>query len=263
MSFQIANPLSGAVIFDPASHSVSDTGSMSTSRSGHTATLLPDGEVLVVGGITWQEAWQGQYFTATQEETVGSAERYDPGGGEWTSAASPNVPRIGHTATLLADGRVLVAGGLIAGPDGTIVSAAAELYGDAVMPPVTIGPGFTGTWYDPAQSGHGLFIEVLPDNRFYAAWFAFNPTGTAQAWFTGVGTYSGNTATITAVEQPTGGRWIPNFDPSQIVRNAWGTLTFTFTDCNHGTVNFDSMIGYGTGSMNLTRLTRPARLTCP
>ena len=37
-------------------------------------------------------------------------------------------------------------------------------------------------------------------------------------------------ATITAVEQPTGGRWIPNFDPSQVVRSAWGTLTFTFTD---------------------------------
>jgi len=45
--------------------------------------------------------------------------------------------------------------------------------------------------------------------------------------------------------------------------NAWGTLTFTFTDCNHGTVNFDSMIGYGTGSMNLTRLTLPAGLSCP
>jgi len=127
----------------------------------------------------------------------------------------------------------------------------------------TIGPAFTGSWYDPAQSGHGLFIEVLPDNRFYAAWFAFNPAGTQQTWFTGVGTYSGNIATLTAVEQPAGGRWIPNFDPSQIVRNAWGTLIFTFTDCNHGTVNFNSMIGYGTGSMNLTRLTLPAGLSCP
>ena len=108
-----------------------------------------------------------------------------------------------------------------------------------------------------------MFIEVLPDNRFYAAWFAFNPAGTQQTWFTGVGTYSGNIATLTAVEQPAGGRWIPNFDPSQIVRNAWGTLIFTFTDCNHGTVNFNSMIGYGTGSMNLTRLTLPAGLSCP
>jgi hypothetical protein len=129
-------------------------------------------------------------------------------------------------------------------------------------PPFAIGPGITGAWYDPAQSGHGLFIEVLPDSRFYASWFAFTPGVSAQSWFTGVGIYSGNTATITAVEQATGGRWIPNFDPSQIVRNAWGTLIFTFSDCNHGTVDFSSVLGYGTGSMNLTRLTQPAGLTC-
>jgi hypothetical protein len=131
-----------------------------------------------------------------------------------------------------------------------------------VRGPFTIGPGITGAWYNPAQSGHGLFIEVLPDDLFYASWFAFNPEGTQQTWFTGVGTYSGNTATITAVEQPTGGRWIPNFDPSQVVRNPWGTLTFTFTDCDHGRVDFNSTAGYGTGSMNLTRLTQPAGLAC-
>ena len=126
-----------------------------------------------------------------------------------------------------------------------------------------IGPGFTGVWYDPAQSGHGLFIEILSGNRINAAWFAFNPAGTEQSWFTGVGTYIGNTATITEVEMPTGGRWIPNFDPNSITRNSWGTLTFVFTDCDHGRVDFNSVAGYGTGSMNLTRLTQPAGLACP
>ena len=127
----------------------------------------------------------------------------------------------------------------------------------------SIGPGMTGSWFDPEQSGHGLFIEVLPDNRLLAGWFTFNPAGTGQAWMFGVGSYSGNTATITEVEQPTGGRWIPNFDAKQIVRNNWGALTFTFTDCNHGRVDFNSLTGYGTGSMNLTRLTLPAGLSCP
>ncbi len=133
------------------------------------------------------------------------------------------------------------------------------------LPPLgaTIGPGFTGAWYDPAQSGHGIFIEVLPANRLLAAWFAFNPAGTQQAWFMGVATYSGNTATITDVNQTTGGRWIPNFDPNQVASNHWGTMTFTFTDCNHGKVDFDSVLGYGSGSMNLTRLTRPDGLSCP
>lgn len=129
--------------------------------------------------------------------------------------------------------------------------------------PFAIEGGITGAWYDPAQSGHGLLIEVLSDNRFYATWFAFNPEGTQQSWFTGVGTYSGNTATIANVVLPTGGRWIPSFDPSQVVLNPWGTLTFTFADCNHGRVEFHSVVpGYGTGNMDLTRLTQPAGLNC-
>jgi hypothetical protein len=129
--------------------------------------------------------------------------------------------------------------------------------------PPAIGPGFTGAWFDPAQSGHGLFLEVLSERRILAWWFTFNPVGTEQTWFGGVGTYSGNAATITEVYETTGGRWIPNFDPNRIVNNPWGTLAFTFTDCNHGNVDFNSVAGYGTGSMNLTRLTQPAGLVCP
>ena len=233
-----------AELFDPATGQSSGTGSLNAGRVYHTATLLADGSVLVAGGQS--------------PVSLDSSELYDQSTGKWVYTSNLNAARFLHTATLLPNGQVLVAGGSNAG--GRLNSA--ELYGLAA-PPGTIGPGFTGAWYDPAQSGHGLFVEVLTENRFYAAWFAFNPAGSQQAWFTGVGTYSGNTATIAAVEQPTGGRWIPNFDPNQIVRNAWGTLTFTVTDCNHGTVDFNSVLGYGAGSMNLTRLTQPAGLTCP
>jgi len=127
-----------------------------------------------------------------------------------------------------------------------------------------IGPGITGSWFDPNQSGHGLAVEVLDGGRFLAYWFTFNPGGSQQAWFLGVGNYSGNVATLTDVDQPVGGRWIPNFDPNQIVHQPWGTLTLTFNDCNHGRVDFASTLpGYGSGHMDLTRLTQPAGLTCP
>ena len=133
----------------------------------------------------------------------------------------------------------------------------------AAAPSFAITPGITGAWYDAQQSGHGLFLEVLPPNNLLAFWFTFSPDGTQQSWFGGVGTYSGNTATV----QPaltTGGRWIPNFDASKVVNNAWGTLTFTFTDCNTGRVDFTSTYpGYGSNHMTLTRLTMPAGLTCP
>ena len=127
----------------------------------------------------------------------------------------------------------------------------------------TIGPGFTGLWYDPAQSGHGIFVQVLPENRFLAWWFAFNPEGTQQSWFGGIGTYAGDTATITDFQIATGGRWIPNFDPSKIVRTSWGSLTFKFSDCNNGHVDFNAQLGYGANGMKLSRLTQPAGLTCP
>jgi len=127
----------------------------------------------------------------------------------------------------------------------------------------SIGPGFTGSWFDPAQSGHGLMLEVLPGNRLLAFWFSFNPEGNQQVWFGGVGTYSGNTANISGVSLPSGGRWLPNFDATKIVVNPWGTLSFTFADCNHGKVDFASTSGYGSGSMDLTRLTLPAGLSCP
>jgi hypothetical protein len=128
---------------------------------------------------------------------------------------------------------------------------------------VVIDSGFTGAWFDPNQSGHGLFLEVLPDNRLLAWWFAFDPAGAKQAWFGGVGPIAGTIATVDAA-LTTGGRWIPNFDPSKIVDNPWGTLTFTFSDCGHGRVDFHStMSGYSNGHMDLTRLTEPAGVSCP
>jgi plastocyanin len=141
---------------------------------------------------------------------------------------------------------------------GTITVQAATSSGN-----VPITPGFTGAWYDPTQSGHGIFLEVLPNNVLIAAWYTFTPDGTQQAWFVGTGPITNNTAVVSA-DLATGGAWIPNFDPTKIVNNPWGTLTFSFTDCNHGLVEFASTyLNYGTNHMNLARLTQPASLSCP
>src|SRR5262249_23539628 len=146
------------------------------------------------------------------------------------------------------------------GPSRKIISGSLTLTASPPSGP-SIDAGFTGSWYNPYQSGHGLFIEVLPENRMLVAWFTFSPKG-EQAWFYGVGTHQGNTATISAVGQPTGGGWIPNFDPAKIVHNAWGSLTVTFYDCSYGRVDFNSTLGYGSGSMYLTRLTQPLGASC-
>jgi large repetitive protein len=81
---------------------------MTTARSRHTATLLDDGRVLVVGGDTGGGA------------ATNSAEIYNPGSNSWSSAGTLIDARFGHTATLLEDGRVLIAGGENGGTVATL-----------------------------------------------------------------------------------------------------------------------------------------------
>ncbi len=245
----VGNP-SVAELFDPATGQWSITGELNTNRFLHTASLLPNGKVLVAGG-----------FKAGEYVTLDSAELYDPASGKWEYTSSLQTPRVYNTTTVLPNGIVLAAAG--ASGIGTTAYRAldsTELYG--TFPPGTIVPGLTGTWFDPAQSGLGIFIEVLPNAHLLAWWFAFNPAGTEQTWFGGIGTYAKDTATV-AVSETTGGRWIPNFDPTRIVNAGWGSLRFTFTDCDHGRVDFGSVSGYGSGTMNLTRLTKPSGSICP
>ena len=79
------------------------TGSLATARGRHTTTLLPSGKVLVVGG----NDESGGLFTGY----LSSAELYDPATGSWSSTGSLHTARGDHTATLLPNGKVLVAGG--------------------------------------------------------------------------------------------------------------------------------------------------------
>jgi Bacterial Ig-like domain (group 3)/Bacterial Ig-like domain (group 2) len=98
-------------LYNPATGTFAETGSLNTARDGHTATLLTDGSVLIAGGT-------GLSGYAT------TAEIYNSTAGTFTNTGTLNNPRFGHSATLLNDGTVLIAGG------GTYAGniAVAELY---------------------------------------------------------------------------------------------------------------------------------------
>jgi hypothetical protein len=182
-------------LYDPATGAWSATASLATARYGHTATLLPNGKVLVASGWSGstsdtasaelydpETGWTatGSLATARGLHTAtllpngkvlvagggfgtafASAELYDPGTGTWTATGSLATARESHTATLLPNGKVLVVGG--AGGSGYLASA--ELYdiGVATSPPTLTGmlrlPN--GSFQFGFTSGSGLAFTVL------------------------------------------------------------------------------------------------------
>ena len=108
-----------------AANTFTSTGSMLTTREGHTATLLKNGKVLVVGGMHWTQGCTIRCHL--QLSALASAELYDPATGAFSATGRMSVPRVFHTATLLSSGKVLVAGG----DNRTTTFATAELYDPA------------------------------------------------------------------------------------------------------------------------------------
>ncbi len=125
---------SSAELYDPATGTFTSTGNMAFRRVWHTLTLLPNGMVLTTGGETDSCAGSGGCGFAG---TVASAELYDPSAGSFLATGNMAAPRETHTATLLNDGRVLIAGGASYGGIGLFYGslASAELYNPAVLVP--------------------------------------------------------------------------------------------------------------------------------
>jgi len=238
----------------------SPTGSMLDRRAGHSATLLPDGSVLVLGDdlaqaerydpatATWSSAGEmsmrrdNPTATLLRDGTVlvaggsnsstgsilASAERYDPDANAWTPVASMSEARAAHGAALLSDGRVLVAGGRSFDQN----FATAELYDPA-----------TDAWAPAAamaSARDGVLLHVLGDGTVLAVGgrdAAHEPVATAELYDPATDSWrpSGSMAQVrasaTAAELPDGtllvaggtesSQIVERFDPGS---GAWSSV---------------------------------------
>lgn len=221
---------SNAFLFDPSTETWTQTGSMHEERRRHTATLLPNGKVLVAAG--WGNSIPRNILPI-------SSELYDPATETWTLTGSLNFPRRFHTATLLPNGKVLVAGG--EGTNGVGISSA-ELY-DPI----------SATWTVTGQmSTSRLFHSacLLPNGKVLISGGGYHQ-GTSTPPHTSAEIYDPITEKWTPAAPMTKSRWQHNsntlmngqvlvgsdlyIEPSEfaltnITRKASGAFQFEFTN---------------------------------
>ncbi len=135
----------------------SGTDYMTSVRWGHTGTTLADGRVLAAGGFTRDPRVPGGEYSFSVRPTD-SEEVYDPASGSWTPGVSMTTARAFHTATLLQDGTVLLAGGY---NDLQLPLASAERYDPATGQ-------FTPAGNMTRDRSYSLTLTLLPDGRVLA-----------------------------------------------------------------------------------------------
>jgi hypothetical protein len=159
------NVISSAEIYDPISGMFSLTGRLMQGRHGHTATLLGNGDVLIVGG------YSDSGGTQNGNNLVATAEIYNPLSGTFMLTSSTIVARAYHSATLLPNGKVLIAGGVTAAQSQSPTSSV-ELY-DPVAQTFTPAGNMSAVRYNHAATllndgrvliSDGLTIAGTPGN---------------------------------------------------------------------------------------------------
>jgi WD40 repeat protein len=247
------------------------TGSMTTSRFFHTATLLTDGRVLIAGG----DMAVGRPSLPPSFKTLSSAELYDPRTGTFTATGDMTIPRSRHTATLLPDGKVLIAGGGVtnAGSLADSALASAELYDpdtgtfSAVADMTTARSFATATMLDSGKiliaGGSQRSAELYDPSTG-----TFTPTGNMTSEWADTATLLPNGKVLITRGNPEGPP--PYLSSAELYDPSTGTFTFAgYMTTNHTGPTATLLpngkvfvaggdVGDGDGASNIAELFDPA-----
>lgn len=119
--------------------------------------------------------------------------------------------------------------------------------------------GHSAVWWDPARSGEGWVLEVLPSGDAVLYWFTYDEAG-GQRWLGGVGRPQDGALEFPDLYVSRGGRFGPAFDPDEVVLERVGSAWIRFDDCEHG--RFEYAVFGQSGSLAMSRFSSALGLAC-
>lgn len=213
---------------------------------------------------------QSAFFIGGEREVEGSVGLLAAPGGEnltgnfWDACSRTNNCVLG-IATLNASDRHVYAD-LKRASGGNCPTGSQPPVPPPEPPPESfnITAGISGTWWDPNRDGEGYVLEVIGsslDPILLVYYYTYDDMGN-PIYLVGSAAVDGNSAVVPVV-QTSGPVFGDGYDKDDVVRDNWGTLTFTFTSCGEGTMEYNSTVGFGQGTINIVRFTTITGLACP
>lgn len=130
---------------------------------------------------------------------------------------------------------------------------------------IPVQPSVGGAWYKASEDGLGFVVNISQDESgqltFLATWYVYDNQGN-QMWLIGSTPFNEGDMNVTVPVIVTKGAIFDTFNSNDVVRTDWGTLTFEFTDCNHGTVTHEPILDFPSGTTSIERLTNTAGARC-
>jgi N-acetylneuraminic acid mutarotase len=215
--------------YDPATSQWMTRASLPESVAWSSASVY-NGTLYTFGGL-----FNASFIGTTSAAVHG----YDPTSDKWVRYTDMSGERYGHSSEAIGAKIIVIGGRTFAESPALGVTEEYTPCNSDDAPPFSINAGHSGAWFNPATSGQGQFIDVVPEEQLmFISWFTFtdadsdNPN--EQQWYTAQGNYSGDTAVLDLFET-LGGKFD---DPQEVTNTQVGEVTLTFSDCDQGTMSY-------------------------